>query len=227
MNACIDAPLTLIQEVWPEAGGSGGAGHTATSVHAHSRGTAASSDRLPISGYPHDKRAAWLLVCSHACDVACILLLSSCATFASPHDGAMHSHDESCMRQDGGGHGVSATGVSASARWSQRLWTATVGGSPDAGLQVTACATCVAVACMNGCLELLRLRSGERLASVDASGQLRRCCSSSVMSCHVAHRNHLNHLHVRGVACFFEARLLGCNRLTQGAIDSFEIALYC
>lgn len=193
MKACVDAPLTLIQQVVSPVGKLGtdqGSNENAVSSAAQLQHVAATSScddlapscKLQFTSQAHrkDKHAQWLLVCSHACDIACILLHSA------PIPVSVHAAQEKVIDRGCGAcstpasdtptSGTPALGTS-SRIGSQRLWTASVGSSPDAGLQVTACGRCVVVACISGRLELLRLRTGEQLACVDTSGQLRRWVS--------------------------------------------------
>ena len=174
MNACIDAPLTCIRLLESPRG----------------CGVNNSPDGTCTEGAPSEMMhggTQWLLVCSHACDVACILLHA--ALDPGPvRSSVAHAHEEAqCVQRrasevcDVGGSN-SNSNLNSNLNYhglpyessTQSLWTATVGSSPDAGLQVTACGRCAAVACISGVLELLRLKTGERLACVDTCGQLRR-----------------------------------------------------
>jgi hypothetical protein len=60
-----------------------------------------------------------------------------------------------------------------------RAWTTQVGGSPDAGGQVTANGRCLAIALLDGLVQLLQIRDGLLLSFYNTGGQLRRCVVAS------------------------------------------------
>ena len=175
MNACVDAPLTCIQQVdLPAVSGNHNLHSGAGTATTHSCDNSTAYDKLRAGA---DDIPQWLLVCSHACDIACILLHTSLDLATSnvhSHKGTNSMQLAAARKLTSTAEGAVAVGSVLPRRTTRRLWTATVGSSPDAGLQVTACGRCAAVACIRGDLELLRLRSGERLACVDTSGHLRR-----------------------------------------------------
>lgn len=172
MKACVDAPLTLIQPLPP---------HSSSREQVGCKDVSESPQPAPLTaaqGSTEDGSVQWLLACSHACDIACILMHSQMHEKNTPTRPTQLSTTSGYQPEDGHESDQIRSGLAASKWRSGRIWTATVGSSPDAGLQVTACVKHVVVACIKGHLEVLKLHSGERLACIDTGGQLRRCLTA-------------------------------------------------
>jgi hypothetical protein len=120
-------------------------------------------------------RTPYRLTTMEACvDAPLIALEYSCADLASrcithtPHSWVVacsHGGDVACMH----------------VRVGVRCWTTTLGSSPDAGGQVTSNGRCVAIALLDGRVQLLQLCDGVLVSSYDTGGQLRRCVVYSAL----------------------------------------------